>query len=163
MISIIVAIDQSRAIGKDNKLLWHISEDLRHFNAITRGHPVIMGRKTWESLPIKPLPNRDNIIITLNEQYVVNNAFIFHSLQHAIERIRMQKLSGYEEIFIIGGGQIYQQAMENNLVDRLYLTVVEGKHEADTYFPDYSNFTKTISEEAHQSEGHKFKFLVLEK
>jgi dihydrofolate reductase len=158
MISIIVAIDESRAIGKENKLLWHIPEDLIRFNAITKGHPVIMGRKTYESIG-KQLPNRTNIIITQNPDFKARCCKTSTSLDQAIEIAK--KAPGSEEIFIIGGGQIYQQAISKT--DRLYLTIVEGKHEADTYFPDYSDFKKVISEEKHQAGNYKFKYLTLEK
>lgn len=164
--SIIVAIDENRAIGKGNKLLWHIPEDLKHFNAVTRGHPIIMGRKTWESLPNKPLKDRYNIVITRDLGFKIKDlrkedGLVVDSFDEAFKQA--QGKPGSEEVFVVGGGQIYQQAMGKNLVDRLYLTIVEGEHEADTFFPDYSEFKKVISEESHESGGYKFKFLTLER
>ncbi len=156
-ISIISAIAKNRAIGKDNKLLWHIGEDLRRFKALTEGHPVVMGRKTFESLG-KSLPNRTNIVITRDKMFEIPGVIIARSLEEATEAAKRE---GKEEVFIIGGGQIYEQAIK--LADKLYLTIVEGEYDADTFFPDYSDFKKVILEEKHESEGYKYKFLELER
>lgn len=156
-ISIIVAIAKNRAIGKDNKLLWHIPNDLRRFKEITTGHTVIMGRKTHESIG-KPLPNRTNIIITRNNDYKADGCIICKSLEDAIKFSKERQES---EAFIIGGGEIYNQAI--NLADKLYLTLVEGDFEADTYFPDYSDFKKIVFEKQEESEGYKYRFLELER
>jgi dihydrofolate reductase len=128
MISIIVAVSEDLGIGKDNELLWHISEDLKRFKRLTTGNAVIMGKKTWESLPRKPLPGRKNIVLTDNRQEVIENAVTAYSLQDAIS-----KCSSEEEIFIIGGGSIYRQYMP--LADRLFITHVHRKAPADIYFP----------------------------
>jgi len=156
-ISIIAAIAKNRAIGKDNKLLFHISEDLKRFKKITFGHPVIMGRKTFESLG-KPLPKRINIIVTRNKNYKAKGCIICHSLIKAIE---IAQKKDKNEVFIIGGGQIYKQAIK--FADKLYLTIVEGNFKADTYFPDYSEFKKVVKEEKKESEGYKYRFLELER
>jgi len=156
-ISIIAAAAENQAIGKDNKLLWHISEDLQRFKKITSGHPVIMGQKTFESLD-RPLPNRTNIVLSFDKSYKPQGAIVVHSLEEAI-KIASEKDS--EEIFFIGGGQIYAQAIK--FADKLYLTLVEGDYDADTFFPDYSEFKKVIFEEPHESAGHKYRFLELEK
>jgi dihydrofolate reductase len=129
MISIIVAVSDDLGIGKDNELLWHISEDLRRFKRLTTGNAVIMGKKTWESLPRKPLPGRKNIVLTDNSQEVIENAITAYSLQDAID-----KCNSEEEIFIIGGGSIYRQYMP--LADRLFITHVHRKAPADIYFPE---------------------------
>src|SRR4030042_5157517 len=165
-ISIIAAISENRALGKDNKLLWHIPEDLQRFKELTTGHPVIMGRKTFESLG-RSLPNRTNIVVTRDKMFEIPGVTIARSLQEAIETAkreenkenRVNKVN--REIFIIGGGQIYEQAIK--FADKLYLTLVEGEYEADTFFPDYSEFKKVVSEEPHESSGYKYKFLELEK
>lgn len=128
-ISIIVAIAANRAIGLNNKMPWHITEDLQRFKAITMGSPVVMGRKTFESLP-GALPGRKNVVITRNEEYKAEGAVVVHSLEEAIE-----KCKGAEEMFIMGGAQIYEQALP--IADRLYLTRVLHDYEADTYFPDW--------------------------
>lgn len=147
----------NRALGKDNKLIYHIPEDLKRFKEITSGHTVVMGRKTFESIG-KPLPNRTNIVISHDPSYTVLGIIVTHSLESALEKA--QDIEN-EEIFIIGGGQIYQQALP--LADKLYLTIVEGSPDADTFFPDYSDFKKVVFEEEHESEGLKYKFLTLER
>ncbi|KKQ28677.1 MAG: hypothetical protein A3H17_02250 [Candidatus Levybacteria bacterium RIFCSPLOWO2_12_FULL_37_14] len=163
-ISAIAAIGKNRELGKDNKLLWHIQEDLQRFREITKGHPVIMGRKTWESLPVKPLPNRTNIVVTRNPSFSFARgglAKLAGALEEAIEIAKKEK--GSEEIFIIGGGQIYKQAMEKELVDKLYLTVINASADADTFFPDYSGFKKVMFEKAGEHKGLIYKFIDLEK
>jgi len=159
-ISIIAAIGTNRVLGKDNALLWRIPEDFKRFKAITTGHPVIMGRKTFESIG-RPLPNRKNIVISRNAGKTPGihpEVEMASSLDDAI-----QKASGLDqsEIFILGGGQIYEQGMA--LADRLYLTLVDTAPEGDTYFPDYSLFSKKISEEKSSDENFSYSFLVFEK
>jgi dihydrofolate reductase len=166
-ISIIVAMDSKRGIGKNNQLMWHIPGELPRFKNITTGHPIIMGRKTFESIG-KPLPNRYNVVITRDPKFKIQNlasqgqvleSCVVNSLEEALRQA--QGKLGSDEVFVIGGGQIYQQAIAK--ADRLYLTLVEGDFGADTFFPDYSSFTKVISEENREEEGHKYKFLTLEK
>lgn len=147
----------NRALGKNNELIYHIHEDLQRFKKITSNHIVIMGRKTFESIG-KPLPNRINIVITRNPAFYEDNVVIAHSLDEAL---RLAELKGEKEVFIIGGGQIYEEAIGK--ADKLYLTIVEGSPDADTFFPDYSDFKKIIFEESHESEGLKYKYLDLEK
>lgn len=158
MISMIAIIGKNRELGKDNKLIWNVPEDLKRFRQITAGHPVIMGRKTFISIG-RLLPNRVNIIVTNDSQYHVDGAMVVTSLDAAIEKAHAAP--GNEEIFIIGGGTIYTQAI--NLADRLYLTVVDESAEADTYFPDYSNFTKVIHSEKVEGGSVPFSYLTLEK
>lgn len=158
-ISMIAAIAAgNRALGKDNKLIYHIHEDLERFKKLTSGHPIIMGRKTFESIG-HPLPNRTNIVVTRNRQKAISGATVVSSLEEAIERAK--ESPGSDEVFIIGGGQIYGQAI--GMADKLYLTVVEGNPDADTFFPDYSAFTKVVNKEEHESDGHKYTFLDLER
>lgn len=148
----------NRALGKNNELIYHISEDLKRFKRITSGHIVIMGRKTFESIG-KALPNRINIVITRNPNFSVENVVVTHSLDEAL---RLAELKGESEVFIIGGGQIYEESIGK--ADKLYLTIVEGNPEADTFFPDYSEFKKVISESDWQEhEGIRYKFLELER
>lgn len=160
-ISIIAAIGRNRELGKDNKLLWHIPEDLERFKVITTGHAVIMGRKTFESLE-KPLPRRLNIIITRDQEYQLPRGaakvMLAGSLEHAIEAARS---TGDTEVFIIGGGQVYQQALP--LADKLYLTIVDAAFDADTFFPDYSQFTKVTFEKPGTSGEYRFRFIELER
>lgn len=168
-ISIIAAIGRNRELGKDNKLLWHIPEDLKRFKKLTQDHAVIMGRKTFESLG-KPLPNRINIIITRDKNYKIktfdvskHRTHIVHSLEDAFKNLesKIQSSELPEEIFIIGGGEIYRQALP--YADKLYLTIVDiDRPDAHTYFPEYERvFKKTIFEQKNNINGYKFTFLVL--
>jgi dihydrofolate reductase len=132
-ISLIAAVAQNRAIGKDNQLLWHLPEDMRYFRETTRGKTVIMGRKTWESLPEKfrPLPGRRNIVVTRDSHYVADGALLAHSLDEAIAAAGED-----DETFVIGGAELYKQALP--LAQRLYLTEVAKGYEGDVFFPEVS-------------------------
>jgi dihydrofolate reductase len=129
MISIIVAIAENYAIGKNNQLLWHISEDLKRFKRITSGKKIIMGRNTLLSLPKWPLPNRTSIVITDKPDEVFEGCEMVFSIDEAVE-----KCAAEEECFIIGGASIYKQFMP--LADRLYITRVDKPFDADTFFPE---------------------------
>jgi dihydrofolate reductase len=129
MISIIVAVSEDWGIGKDNELLWHISEDLKRFKKLTSGNAVIMGKKTWESLPRRPLPGRKNIVLTDDPNESIENSVTAYSIDDALD-----KCGPAEEIFIIGGGSIYRQFMP--IADRLFITHVHKKAPADIYFPE---------------------------
>lgn len=159
LISIIAAIGPNRELGKDNKLLWHIKKDFLHFKNITLGHPIIMGRKTFESIG-KPLSGRINIVIsrnTPNSPNAPNNLSPLWS--YSLEKaIAFAKTKDKQEIFIIGGASIYEQAIK--YADKLYLTLIKGKFDADVFFPDYSSFFKLISDSGWLQEGkYQFKFL----
>jgi dihydrofolate reductase len=129
MISIIVAVSEDWGIGKDNELLWHISEDLKRFKRLTIGNTVIMGKRTWESLPKRPLPSRKNIVLTDDPDEIIEDAVTAYSLQDSLNKCDKDK-----EIFIIGGGSIYRQFMP--IADRLFITHVHRKAPADIYFPE---------------------------
>lgn len=165
MISIIAAIDQKRGLGKNNQMAWKIPGELARFKEITTPHPIIMGRKTFQSIG-RALPNRYNIVITRDNDFKIENLresenfVIVNSLEEAIEKAKLA--SNSDEIFIIGGGQIFKEALEKKLVDKLYLTLVEGDYGADTFFPDYSGF-KITKEEKGRSGEYKYKFVNLEK
>lgn len=139
MISLIVAVAENGVIGDRNALLWHISEDLRHFKTVTTGHPVIMGRKTFESLG-RPLPNRTNVVIT-RQEIEIPGCTVVHSLEEAVALF-----PGDEEVFVIGGAQIYAAALP--LARRFYLTRVFRSYEGDTRFPawDERQWRLTASE-----------------
>ena len=158
-ISIIVAITPEGVIGKKGSgLLWYLPEDLRRFKELTTGHVVVMGRKTYETIG-KPLPNRTNIIITKQEHYYAPGCVTAHSLEEALNKAQIQER---EEIFIMGGGEIYQQAI--GLAGKLYLTLVHQNFEGDVFFPDYSEFKKeTFREEKETAGGLKFTWVELEK
>lgn len=155
-VSLIAAIASgNRALGKDNKLIYKIPEDLKRFKELTEGHTVIMGRKTFESIGY-PLPDRVNIIITRDTKYLVKGVTVVHSLEEALQLVQDE-----DEIFVIGGGQIYQEAID--IADKLYLTLVEGSLEADTYFPDYSEFKIVWQGEVQEYQGLKYRFIELER
>ncbi len=147
MISIIVAVSEDLGIGKNNELLWHLPEDLKRFKKITYGKTVIMGKRTWESLPKKPLPGRKNIVITDIPYDDFYGAVTAYSVDDALK-----KCEDEEEIFIIGGGSIYSQFMP--VADRLYITHVHKKSPADTWFPkiDQSEW-KVIKKEEHKGDN----------
>ncbi|MBQ9312109.1 MAG: dihydrofolate reductase [Bacteroidales bacterium] len=157
--SIIVAIAENNAIGKDGDLLWHIHEDMVYFRNTTRSHPVVMGRKTWESLQIKPLPKRRNYVITNNKDFQFENVIVLHSL----EEIKHLPDTN-EEYFIIGGGSIYKEFLP--ICSKLYLTEVYAKFEnADTFFPKIDEKDwETISESEvfiDKESSLKFRFKEL--
>ncbi|MCX6816860.1 MAG: dihydrofolate reductase [Candidatus Beckwithbacteria bacterium] len=153
-ISIIVAHDNKLGIGAKNRLLWHIKKDFSHFKTITTGHPVIMGRKTYESIG-KSLPGRTNIIVTRHPYSVPKrNVEITHSLKEAID---LAQSIDKKEVFIIGGAEIYRQALAQNLVDKLYVTKVKGDFHADVFFPDYSHF-KLLKKADYTENNYNFTF-----
>ncbi len=161
IISLIVAIGKNNEIGKDNDMLCHLPADLKHFKEITSGHPVIMGRKTFESLPKGPLPNRRNIVISRNPELKIEGAEVYPSLDQA-----MLKLIDEEEVFIIGGAQIYKQMLPD--ADKLYLTKIHTDFpDADTFFPsvNYSQWHE-VSREPHPADdkhAYAFTFVELER
>lgn len=172
-ISIIAAIGKNRELGKNGKIPWHISEDFKRFKEITNGHPLIMGRKTWESLPIKPLPKRYNIIVTRDTHFEIRTTGstrrglveIAGSLREAVKKakeiLKPVQDDNSNEIFIIGGGQIYEQGIK--FADKLYLTIIDSSFDADTFFPAYSDFKKVVFEKEGEEGKYKYKFLELEK
>ncbi len=162
-ISLIAAIgSRDRALGKGGKLLWHIPDDLKRFKDLTTGHPVIMGRKTWESLPEKfrPLPDRTNIVVTRQTAYEARGALVAGSLDEA--RAAAARAPGANEVFIIGGGELYREALSR--ADRLHLTVIDDTKEADVFFPSYEGeFTKKLSDEAREWNGLHYRWVDLER
>ena len=147
MISVIVAVAENGTIGDKNTLLWHIKEDMKHFRTLTTGHPVVMGRKTYDSLG-RPLPNRRNVVIT-RQDITIEGCEIAHSLKEALALFTPD-----EEIFVIGGAQIYAEAL--TVADRMYITRVERDYEGDTSFPeiDFSQW-RLVSEERYE-RGEEF-------
>lgn len=159
MISIIVAIAKNGVIGDKNTLLWHIREDMVRFRTITSGHPVVMGRKTYESIG-KPLPKRTNVVITRDTTLQIEECIMAHSLEQAVSMFPKE-----EEVFIIGGSQIYTQSLP--IADKIYLTVVDKEYDGDSSFPDIDpSIWREISREdfaCGQSFEHPFSFVVLER
>lgn len=152
-ISIIVAIAQNNAIGKDNDLIWHISDDLKRFKALTSGHTVIMGRNTWNSLPRRPLPKRRNIVLTHDVTFAEEGAEVAHSLQQVLDMVRDE-----EEAFIMGGAAVYRQFLP--FVNHIYVTWVWQDFDADVYFPviDMSVFAKVSESEVFVDAESSLRF-----
>ena len=164
MLSIIAAIGKNRELGKDNQLLWHIPDDLKRFKQLTLGHPVIMGRKTFDSIAAalgKPLPSRTNIVVTRDTVRHADDSVVrVPNIEAALEFAR--HAPGGEDIFIIGGGQLYAQALPQ--ADRLYLTLIDDAREADTFFPTYEElFTKKVFEEDREWNELAYHWIDLEK
>lgn len=151
-VTMVVAISENNAIGKNNELLWYLPKDLRHFKTITSGHTVIMGRKTYESVG-KPLPKRRNIIITRNTELTVDGAEVVHTIEDALELCKSD-----EEVFIIGGAEIYKMAMKHT--DKIFLTVVHESFEADAFFPeiDRNLWVETAAEKHLPDEKNNLSF-----
>lgn len=158
----IAAVGGNRVIGRGNTLLWHIPEDLKRFKALTLGHPVVMGRKTFDSIVAflgKPLPGRSNIVITRDTTWSYPEVVVAHSLSEALNKARELD---EEEVFVIGGGQIYAEAIDS--ADRLYLTLVESTDEGDTFFPQYEDkFTKVLNKEKHEHNGLSYTWIDMER
>jgi dihydrofolate reductase len=164
MISIIVAVSENNVIGKDNALIWHLPNDMKFFKEKTSGHCIITGRKNYESIPEKfrPLPNRTNIIITRQKDYNAPGAIVVGSIDEAIEKA---KQTGDEEIFIIGGAEIFKQSM--HLADKLYLTKIYHLFEGDVFFPEtFPNHWKEVDRKkgiVDEKNKYEHDFIVYEK
>lgn len=156
-VSLVAAIAQNNAIGKNNELLWHLPADFKHFKNTTSRHFILMGRKTFESFP-KPLPNRTHLIITRQENYnVPDNCFAFASVNDAL---KFAKTQNQETVYVIGGGEIYKETI-NNANELIITHVIASFDDADAFFPEISTHWKTISEEFHKSdEKNKFGFTI---
>ncbi|MDF0533246.1 dihydrofolate reductase [Shewanella yunxiaonensis] len=152
-IALIAAMANNRVIGKDNKMPWHLPEDLRHFKQVTMGKPVVMGRRTYESIG-RPLPGRQNIVITRRSDYILPGVTVASSFEDA-----MTKADVCEELMVIGGGQLYAEALPQ--ADVLYLTEIALDVEGDTWFPhwDDGNWIKSSEEVGHSADGLEFHFL----
>lgn len=159
-VSIVAAIGRNRELGRGGDLLWHIPDDLKRFKGLTTSHPVIMGRKTWDSLPerARPLPNRTNIVVS-RQQLEIPSALVAGSVSEAIEKaLELDQ----QEVFVIGGAQVYEAALP--YTDRLYLTIIDDTKAADTFFPAYENiFTKKISDEEREHNGLHYRWVDLER
>lgn len=156
MISIIVVVGKNREIGCRNKLLWDLPKDMARFKEVTTGCPILMGQKTFESIG-NPLPSRKNIVVTLDKNFQLEDCEVRYSLEEVLKEYKEKE----EELFVIGGGQIYKQSL--SYADKLYITVVDDAPEADTYFPDYSEFNNIVFEKEEEDDGRKIKFLELTK
>lgn len=151
-INLIVAMANNRVIGRDNEMPWHLPADLKHFKATTLKHPIIMGRKTYQSIG-KALPGRKNIVVTRDTNFNLNDATVVNDLQQAIKACDKA-----EEIMVIGGANIYQQMLAK--ADRLFLTFIDLEVEGDTYFPDWHEygFHETASEQHMPDEKNQYHY-----
>jgi dihydrofolate reductase len=152
-IIVIAAIGQNNELGLNNQLLWYLPNDLKRFKSLTTGHPILMGRKTYESIG-KPLPNRRNIIIS-KQLKNSEGLEVFESLKHAFKALEQE-----EKVYVIGGGQVYKEALDKFRIDVLEITRVFGCFEADTFFPDIdlSKWKETFKETHYPDEKHGFKY-----
>ena len=156
IVALIVAMDRQRGIGQDNQLPWRLPADLKRFRELTTGHHLIVGRKTYESIG-KPLPGRTTIIVTRNRAYTATGCFVAHTLAEALALARTR---GETEAFVIGGAEIYAQAL--TAADRLYLTLVQAEVEADTFFPPYdAPHDWSIVEESQHAADEKNQFATV--
>jgi dihydrofolate reductase len=157
-VSLIVAVGLHNQLGLRSKLLWSLKEDLKNFKKLTIKHTVLMGRKTFESIG-KPLPNRDNIVITKNNKFVCDGCIVYNSVEKGIEYARN---NGENELFIIGGGEIYKYCLEHNLIDRIYLTKVDFDGEADTFFVklDTQKWIVIDSDNYYKNDSNEFNFKI---
>lgn len=129
MITIIVACDKNLVIGKDGKIPWHIPEDLKLFKELTTNKTIVMGKNTWNSLPKKPLPNRRNVVLTHNP---IENVECYSSIEEIVRNVK-------EDIYVIGGAQVYKEFLDKELVDRIFVSEVKNSYSGDTYFPKIDN------------------------
>ena len=159
LISLIVAMAEQRVIGRGNAMPWHLPADLRHFKAVTMGKPVVMGRRTFESIG-RPLPGRRNLVISRNPEWQAAGVDVAPSLEAALAM-----LADCEEVMIIGGGQLYAEALPR--ADRLYLTHIELAVEGDTFFPDYQRYQwQQIEQSSHPADDknpHAYRFETLQR
>ncbi|MCP2036274.1 dihydrofolate reductase [Planomicrobium sp. HSC-17F08] len=157
MISLMVAHDPNRVIGKDNQLPWHIPEDLAYFKKHTIGKGIVMGRNTYESIG-RPLPKRRNIVVTRNPEYRADGIDVVHNLDEAIRLAKEQ----HEEVMVIGGEQIFRTILPQ--ADRLYITLIKQEFDGDTFFPEYGAEWTAVSESEEQVSGDiRFVYRVFER
>ena len=156
-ISMIAAMAKNRVIGLNNDLPWHLPDDFTFFKSTTKHHPVIMGRKNFESLPpkFKPLPDRTNIILTRNNDYKADGAYVFSEWKEALDYALTEKK---DEIFIIGGGEIYKQGLV--FADRIYLTEINAEIDGDTFFPEFDKriWVENVRKHHPQDDRHRYSF-----
>lgn len=164
IISMIAAVAENLVIGRDNDLVWRLPDDMKYFMETTQHHHVIMGRRNYESIPHKfrPLPNRVNIIVTQQDDYKADDCIITLSIEDALEVARK---AGQEEVFIIGGGQIYAQSID--LADKLYITEIKERFEGDTFFPEIDKMdfqeVSRIQHSKDEKHDHEFDFVIYER
>ena len=159
IISLIAAVGANDVIGADGDLPWHLPDDMKFFSRTTKGHHVLMGRKNFESIPdrFRPLPGRPNLVVTRNPDYTYPDAQVVHSIE---DGITLAAQAGEEELFIIGGGEIYRQTMDQ--ADKLYITHVDAEPEGETHFPsiDQTEWDRTLVSHHEKDDVHNFSFTI---
>lgn len=164
--SLIVAVAQNNVIGKDNDLIWRLPNDMKFFKETTSNHHIITGRKNYISIPKKfrPLPNRTNIVLTRQKDFSEEGCIISNSLEDAISHA---KENNETELFIIGGGQIYKESLDKNLIDRMYITHVNEEFEGDTFFPEIDSSkwenTSEVKNSSDEKHAHSYTFSIYDK
>ncbi len=157
-VAIIAAVAKNNVIGKDNDLIWDLPDDMKFFTTMTKGRPVIMGRKNYESIPEKyrPLPGRRNIVITRKDDFEAPDCDVVNSIENALSLVATEDL-----VFIIGGGQIYDLALKKKVVDQMYLTEINAEFDGDAFFPEFekSNWEEEIIDTHPVDERHEFSFV----
>jgi dihydrofolate reductase len=160
-VSLIVAMDPQFGIGKNNDLLWHLPDDMKFFKSSTLGHIVVMGRKNWDSIPerFRPLSGRHNVVLSRNRAYKLEEAEVFHSLEACLAAYSNEK---DRKIFIIGGGEIYREALELGVVNEMFITHVEKDYNADTFFPKFKeeDWNRQLMAHHPKDERHKSAFTI---
>lgn len=161
IVSLIVAVAENNVIGKDNTLIWHLPKDMQFFKNTTTNHHIITGRKNYISIPEKyrPLANRTNIVLTRKQNFTEENCIVLNSLEKALDFAKKNK---EKEVFIIGGGQIYKEALDKDLVDKMYITQIHHTFEGDTFFPeiDSEKWQKKSEEHFSKDEKHAYAFSI---
>lgn len=164
-ISLVVAMAENRVIGRENRLPWHLPQDLKHFKSITTGHPVVMGRKTFESIG-RALPNRINIVITRKDNWSADGVIVCHDVEEALRLAnREAEAIGVGELMVIGGANLYDQLLPR--ADRLYLTLVHAEVEGDALFPDFNrqqwNEVSRVEHSDDTGNPYNYSFIVLDR
>jgi dihydrofolate reductase len=160
-VALIVAMDLERGIGKNNDLMWHLPADMKFFKETTVGHIVVMGRKNWDSIPLRyrPLSDRENVVLTRNKTFNAEDAIVLHNLNEVWEKYQNEE---EKTIFIIGGGEIYKQALESNLITEMYITHVNKSYDAETFFPEFdlSQWKVEVIQMHEKDAKHETEFQV---
>lgn len=160
-VALIVAVDKEWGIGKNNDLMWHLPADMKFFKDTTTGQVIVTGRKNYESIPerFRPLPNRENAVLTRNPDYEAPGAQLFSSLESCMEHYRNET---ERTIFIIGGGQIFKEALEFGIVDEMYITYVDGTFDADVFFPkiNENDWKSEVVLMQEKDEKHDYSFVT---
>jgi dihydrofolate reductase len=152
-VKLIVAMDKERGIGKNNDLMWHLPADMKFFKETTSGQIVVMGRKNWDSIPerFRPLPGRENVVLTRNAEFAAEGAVVFNSLETCLEFYKNDE----RDFFVIGGGEIYRMALDLHCVHEMYITQVDAVYGADTFFPEFNEKEWKVTDLFYHAKDEK--------